>query len=75
MQHKLFLTLFILVGISIIAACGLGQDTSAPEQLIPNPASVNCEQSGGTLEFRQDAAGGVAGVCKFPDGSEWQRMR
>ena len=70
MQHKSFFTFFILAGILIMAACGPGRDTSGPAQQLPNPASVNCEQSGGTLEFRQDATGGVAGVCKFPDGSE-----
>lgn len=70
MQHNPFFRLFILAGILITAACGSGQGTSAPEQNMPNPASVYCEQNGGTLEFRQDAAGGVAGVCKFPDGSE-----
>ena len=37
---------------------------------MPNPASVYCEQNGGKLEFRQDAAGGVAGSCVFSDGNE-----
>jgi len=37
---------------------------------MPNPASVYCEQNGGKLELRQDASGGVAGICVFPDGSE-----
>jgi putative hemolysin len=35
-----------------------------------NPASVSCEKNGGKLELRQDAAGAVAGICVFPDGSE-----
>jgi hypothetical protein len=35
-----------------------------------NPASVYCEEQGGTLEMRQDAEGGIYGVCIFPDGSE-----
>jgi putative hemolysin len=35
-----------------------------------NPASVYCEEQGGTLEMRQDADGGTYGVCIFADGSE-----
>ena len=27
-------------------------------------------QNGGKLEFKQDASGGIAGVCVFSDGSE-----
>ena len=37
---------------------------------LPNPASVYCEQNGRQLELRPDAAGAVAGICIFPDGSE-----
>ncbi len=37
---------------------------------MPNPASVFCEEHGGKVDLRTDAAGGVAGVCVFPDGSE-----
>ncbi len=37
---------------------------------LPNPASVYCEEQGGTLELRTDAEGGAYGVCIFPDGSE-----
>lgn len=35
-----------------------------------NPASVYCEENGGTLDIREDEAGGQVGVCVFPDGSE-----
>jgi putative hemolysin len=37
---------------------------------MPNPASVYCEEEGGTVEIRTDADGGQVGVCIFPDGSE-----
>ncbi len=37
---------------------------------LPNPASVYCEEQGGTLELRTDADGGQYGVCIFADGSE-----
>ena len=36
---------------------------------LPNPASVHCEEQGGTLEIRTES-GGEAGYCIFPDGSE-----
>jgi len=34
-----------------------------------NPASVHCEEEGGTLDIRSEA-GGEVGYCLFPDGSE-----
>ncbi|MGB9719580.1 MAG: DUF333 domain-containing protein [Candidatus Anstonellales archaeon] len=37
---------------------------------IPNPASVYCEEQGGTLEIRKDESGNEYGVCVFEDGSE-----
>ncbi len=36
----------------------------------PNPASVYCEEQGGTLEIREDEDGNQYGVCVFDDGSE-----
>jgi hypothetical protein len=36
---------------------------------MPNPASVYCEEQGGTLEMRE-GEGGTFGVCIFADGSE-----
>ncbi len=35
-----------------------------------NPASVNCEQQGGTLDIRTAADGSQQGFCVFSDGSE-----
>ncbi len=37
---------------------------------VPNPASVYCQEQGGTLEIRTAADGGQTGYCIFPDGSE-----
>ncbi len=34
-----------------------------------NPASVSCEEQGYKLEMREEA-GGTAGYCIFPDGTE-----
>jgi putative hemolysin len=45
---------------------------------MPNPASVYCEEHGGTLEIREDAEGGQIGYCRFADGSvceEWAFFR
>jgi len=42
---------------------------SIEETGMPNPASVFCEDQGGTLELRETAAG-TAGFCLFDDGSE-----
>lgn len=41
-----------------------------PSQQLANPASVYCEEQGGTLEIRTAEAGGQAGYCVFDDGSE-----
>jgi len=37
---------------------------------LANPASVYCEDNGGTLEIRKDESGGAIGACVFSDGSE-----
>ena len=41
-----------------------------PSQQLANPASVYCEEQGGTLEIRTADDGGQAGYCIFDDGSE-----
>ncbi|MBN1428265.1 MAG: DUF333 domain-containing protein [Anaerolineae bacterium] len=62
----------MLIGVGMAVSCKLNQPAVSPtsEVGMPNPASVFCEQNGGKLDFVQDASGGVAGVCVFPDGSE-----
>lgn len=45
---------------------------------LPNPASVYCEEQGGTLDFRYDEDGNQYGICVFEDGSqceEWAFFR
>jgi Tol biopolymer transport system component/putative hemolysin len=54
----------------LFASYGCTQKTPTPSGGLPNPASVYCEQNGGTVELRADAAGAIAGTCVFPDGSE-----
>ncbi|MGE5141294.1 MAG: DUF333 domain-containing protein, partial [Rudaea sp.] len=62
--------LLFLVSLPVgLAACSAGQSSPTSAANLPNPASVYCEQNGGKLEMRDNAAG-TAGICKFPDGSE-----
>src|SRR4030042_1413571 len=70
MMRKAFFIFHILLGIGFSAACSPNQASPIPDPNLPNPASVYCELNDGKLELRQDASGGVAGICIFPDGSE-----
>jgi putative hemolysin len=52
-------------------------DSLSQEIGMPNPASVYCEEQGGTLEIREDSEGQV-GYCRFADNSlceEWAFFR
>jgi len=51
----------------LAGACG---DDDQNEQGLPNPASVYCDEQGGTLDIRTDDDGNQYGVCVFDDGSE-----
>jgi predicted secreted protein len=45
---------------------------------MPNPASVYCDQTGGTLEIKKDTSGNEYGMCRFPNGTsceEWALFR
>jgi putative hemolysin len=71
-------TLIVLIGILFATSCNPLPITPSPAANMPNPASVHCEQNGGTVELRPDASGGVVGICVFPDGSEceeWAFLR
>jgi putative hemolysin len=65
-------TLFVLLTALSLAACAgpAAPPTVTPQPSLPNPASVYCAENGGTVEMRQDAAGGQYGACVFPDQSE-----
>jgi putative hemolysin len=45
-------------------------DSLTPGVGLPNPASVYCEENGGTVDIRDDANGGQIGYCIFEDDSE-----
>jgi len=49
---------------------GASQPVESESMGMPNPASVFCEEQGGTVDIRTGADGGQAGFCVFPDGSE-----
>lgn len=82
--------LLALVAIGTLGLVGCGDDespttTETPESEapttdmtgMPNPASVYCEEQGGTLEL-VDESGGQVGYCNLPDGTrieEWEYYR
>jgi heat shock protein HslJ len=60
-----------LVRVVSKVAVGESVDEAADEPVgLANPASVYCEEQGGTLEIRSDTDGNQYGVCIFADGSE-----
>jgi putative hemolysin len=77
MSKKRFVAaLAALLALALLAAA-CGDDDKDDESQLPNPASVYCEEQGGTLEIR-DEEGGQVGYCLFDDGSEceeWAFMR
>jgi putative hemolysin len=56
--------IWVAVAIVVLVLAGCKKDTG-----MPNPASVYCEEQGGTLDIRESEAGSV-GYCLFEDGSE-----
>jgi len=78
MFRNRILSLFLLLGLAASAACTPQKTNPTDAPNLPNPASVHCEQNGGKLDLRTDAAGNSVGVCVFPDGSgceEWAYQR
>lgn len=74
-----------LLAVGTMALVGCGDDespttTDAPttdSTGMPNPASVYCEEQGGTVEIVDEPAGQV-GYCNLPDGTridEWEYYR
>jgi putative hemolysin len=70
----------LLISMSLLAACSrslspmVPVDGLAPDEetsaALPNPASVHCEEQGGTVDIRTDETGAQVGFCVFADGSE-----
>ncbi|WP_010508334.1 putative hemolysin [Komagataeibacter europaeus] len=69
----------VLGGIMLQGACASGHHAPAHASRagMANPASVYCQQRGGTLEMRPSPQG-VTGWCHLPDGTvieEWALFR
>ncbi|MBG0771877.1 MAG: DUF333 domain-containing protein [Anaerolineaceae bacterium] len=60
-RKMLFVLLVVLLAVTMTSCKRQSQ--------LPNPASVYCEEQGGTLDIR-DEDGGQVGYCIFADGSE-----
>jgi len=68
-MKKILLILSILILTGCKPTTPTDNTTTDNNVGLANPASVNCQQKGGTLEMRNNEAGQY-GVCKFTDGSE-----
>lgn len=66
MKRAVAIALAVVLSIS---GCG-GDDEDDEQSGIANPASVYCEEQGGTVEIRTDESGGQVGYCVFSDGTE-----
>jgi putative hemolysin len=60
---------FALAAVLIISGCS-SSDENGDQSELANPASVYCEQQGGTVDIRTDESGGQIGYCVFADGTE-----
>ncbi len=57
---------------------GLAGGKPVPPAGMANPASVSCQEAGGTTEIKKDASGGEYGMCTFANGTaceEWALFR
>ena len=71
MKPKNILIIVILLTVMLMsAACKAAHDADDEVIGMANPASVNCEEQGGTLEIRTSKDGSQHGVCVYDDGSE-----
>lgn len=66
MKRAVVIALAVVLSIS---GCG-GDDDNEEESGIANPASVYCEEQGGTVDIRIDESGNQIGICVFSDESE-----
>jgi putative hemolysin len=68
---------WILVILALMLVLFSGGDAEDDAGLA-NPASVFCEEQGGTVEIVTDAEGNQTGICNLPDGTEveeWEYYR
>lgn len=69
----------VLVLVALLMVACAPAATPEPESAgLPNPASENCTEKGGTLSIEKRGDGGEYGVCIFDDNmqcEEWALMR
>ena len=67
-KKYLFIVFVMILAGLVLNACSLPWDKAIGDPIVgrPNPASVYCEEQGGSLEIRDNSMG----VCNFEDGSE-----
>src|SRR5262245_12316588 len=81
----LLVAILVMLGALLVvfmtATASAGGDTSsqpapttAPVAGQPNPASVNCEEQGGTHTVETGADGGEYGVCVFEDNRQCEEF-
>jgi uncharacterized protein len=58
-----------LAVVLMISGCS-GNDNKSDDTGLANPASVYCQEQGGTVDIRTDESGGQVGYCVFSDGTE-----
>jgi len=59
-----------LVLATALASCSGSEEATTTTAGLANPASVFCEEQGGSVDIRTSDDGGQFGVCVFADGSE-----
>jgi hypothetical protein len=82
-MKSIFRILLVLtICAAILSACAPAESESISEPTggvgLANPASVNCEEKGGTLVIQKRGDGGEYGVCVFEDNlqcEEWAMYR
>lgn len=77
MTTRVFSCCVLVVLAVALVSCGDGDESDNGSGLA-NPASVFCEEQGGTVEIVTDAEGNQSGLCHLPDGTavdEWEYYR
>jgi putative hemolysin len=65
-----FIKLFLISTFALLVCACTKSEPTTDQAVMPNPASVYCEEQGGKVEMRTDSEGGQFGMCLFEDGSE-----
>jgi putative hemolysin len=81
-MKRIFIYTIVLIALTACTSFRVQTSESAgtdmPQENMPNPASVYCEQNGNKLEIHTSDDGSQNGICVFPDGStcdEWAYFR